>query len=185
MHPIIIPLSSRQSQSRAIERAQSPVPTDPVTPATIQHLSEIVQSSKLPVNCPNLTLDSVDWAPQVWVPPLTRAPRARDLGHPHRKSGHPNSRRAVGSRCFLTPPPSQLPVPMVGESRQAAPDSRVKKALSRQSRSCKVCRARKVKVRETNRRGAQIADGRDRPGPLPCFTDALQSSKGFQGSPAP
>ncbi|KAJ5369158.1 uncharacterized protein N7496_008918 [Penicillium cataractarum] len=34
---------------------------------------------------------------------------------------------------------------MVGESRQTAPDSRARKAPSRQSRSCKVCRARKVK----------------------------------------
>lgn len=139
---------------------------------TYQKSSRAPSSLSIVPSWPKLALD---WTPQVWVPPLARAPRARDLGHPHRKSGTPNSRRVVGSRCFLTPPPSQLPVPMVGETRQAAPDSRVKKTPSRQSRSCKVCRARKVKVRrDTNRRGAQIADGRDRPGPLPCSTDVLQ-----------
>lgn len=37
-------------------------------------------------------------------------------------------------------------IPMPGQSRSAAPDSRVRKALNRQSRSCKVCRSRKVKV---------------------------------------
>jgi hypothetical protein len=36
--------------------------------------------------------------------------------------------------------------PMVGASQHTVPGSRVKKAPSRQSRSCKVCRARKVKV---------------------------------------
>ncbi|KAJ5964007.1 uncharacterized protein N7479_003883 [Penicillium vulpinum] len=34
---------------------------------------------------------------------------------------------------------------MVGDTRQFAPDSRVRKAPNRQSRSCKVCRLRKVK----------------------------------------
>jgi hypothetical protein len=66
--------------------------------------------------------------------------------------------------------------PMVGASLQTAPDLRVKKAPSRQSRSCKVCRARKVKVRETRESSevlrSRIANGRDGPSrPLPCFTE--------------
>ncbi|CAI7674864.1 unnamed protein product [Penicillium pancosmium] len=44
---------------------------------------------------------------------------------------------------------------MVGDTRQVANDSRVRKASNRQSRSCKVCRLRKVKVP-----CSQIAPGR-------------------------
>lgn len=36
---------------------------------------------------------------------------------------------------------------MVSDTRQLPPDSRVTKGSNRQSRSCKVCRLRKVKVR--------------------------------------
>lgn len=45
-------------------------------------------------------------------------------------------------------PPSELPLPpMISGTQQFAPDSRVRKGPNRQSRSCKVCRLRKVKVR--------------------------------------
>lgn len=63
---------------------------------------------------------------------------------------------------------------MVGESRPAAPDSRVKKAPSRQSRSCKVCRARKVKVRDTNRRGLGSRTGGTVPETVALFQRCLQ-----------
>lgn len=51
---------------------------------------------------------------------------------------------------------------MVGDTRQFL-DSRARKAPNRQSRSCKVCRLRKVKVRLS----AQIAVGSLPPNPLP------------------
>ena len=47
---------------------------------------------------------------------------------------------------------------MVGDTRQVANDSRVRKASNRQSRSCKVCRLRKVKVRSNNLLRARISD---------------------------
>ncbi|KAJ5280467.1 transcriptional regulator family: Fungal Specific TF [Penicillium angulare] len=51
---------------------------------------------------------------------------------------------------------------MVGELYPSAPDSRVRKAPNRQSRSCKVCRSRKVKAEEIKNLRTEIRELRAR-----------------------
>jgi hypothetical protein len=86
-------------------------------PATVSHcayqnVQNPPESSQAPrQKVPNIPKSRSDWTPRLWVPPLTRGPRATDLGRPQRKSDSHNSRSAVGSLCFLPPPPSQFRVP--------------------------------------------------------------------------
>lgn len=79
-----------------------------------------------------------DWGGPSYTPPPREEISDKSTGNLTRL----NPAAPLVTTCFPPPPPCILP--MV-ESPQTA-DSRARKAPSRQSRSCKVCRLRKVKV---------------------------------------